>query len=139
VANHNRVVSTTTLIDELWSEHPPASAMTTLQTYVYQLRRLLSAAGVQGERLVETKPTGYRINIHPQCVDLYRYEELVESGWPRCATTTSSPRRTTCIEPSASGGDPRCPTCHGAGGSARTRKNWKRTACTPWSPGSTPI
>src|SRR4051794_10188965 len=37
----NRVVSTDALAEELWDDKPPRSAATTLQTYVYQIRRML--------------------------------------------------------------------------------------------------
>nr|ABX71104.1 Lct21 [Streptomyces rishiriensis] len=38
------MVSMPTLMDELWGAEPPQSALTTLQTYVSQLRRRLDAA-----------------------------------------------------------------------------------------------
>lgn len=49
----NTVVSTHTLIDELWGAEPPRTATTTLQVYVSQLRKALladtgEAAGVTG-------------------------------------------------------------------------------------------
>src|SRR3954469_20757767 len=39
--NGNGVVRTDQIIEELWEDNPPASVTTTLQTYVYQLRKLL--------------------------------------------------------------------------------------------------
>src|SRR4051812_40590625 len=38
----NSLVSVDQIIEELWQDRPPNSAMTTLQTYVYQLRKLLA-------------------------------------------------------------------------------------------------
>lgn len=36
----NATVPLHQLVEELWEEHPPSSAATTLQTYIYQLRKL---------------------------------------------------------------------------------------------------
>ncbi|MEV5048312.1 helix-turn-helix domain-containing protein [Streptomyces griseoincarnatus] len=41
LVNANRMVSTDVLIEELWAEQPPRSALSALQTYVFQLRQLL--------------------------------------------------------------------------------------------------
>lgn len=40
----DRVVPVASLTEELWGQRPPRSARTTLQTYVLQLRELISAA-----------------------------------------------------------------------------------------------
>ncbi|WP_239655880.1 AfsR/SARP family transcriptional regulator, partial [Streptomyces sp. M10] len=39
-----RVVPVQTLLEELWGTQPPQSALTTLQTYILQLRRRLGTA-----------------------------------------------------------------------------------------------
>lgn len=39
--NANRVVSWERLIDELWGEDPPETAVTTVQVYVSRLRKVL--------------------------------------------------------------------------------------------------
>src|SRR3954453_12561625 len=41
----NEVVSAERLIDELWDEHPPVTAAKSVQVYVSQLRKALSADG----------------------------------------------------------------------------------------------
>lgn len=84
-ASDNRTVSTETLIDELWADRPPTSATTTLQTYIYHLRRLLSSAGFPGEEIIETRPLGYQINISPESVDLFRFERLAKEGQAQLA------------------------------------------------------
>src|SRR5262245_4001490 len=66
-----RVVATDRLLDELWGEHPPKTAATSLQNMVSQVRRAL------GPELVETKPPGYRLRIAPAETDLGRFERLV--------------------------------------------------------------
>ena len=47
------VVSTARLIDALWEQDPPPSALATLQGLVYQLRHTL------GAQLIESRPPGY--------------------------------------------------------------------------------
>ena len=56
ILNHNKVVQTSSLVDELWGERPPSSSLTTLQTYVYQLRKMLPSAGGAASELLLTKP-----------------------------------------------------------------------------------
>jgi DNA-binding SARP family transcriptional activator len=70
----NEVVSRDWLIDELWGEHPPESAVNVLQTYVSHLRKELSA-----DRLV-TKPPGYMIRVQRDELDLYRFEDLASEA-----------------------------------------------------------
>ena len=55
--NANRVVSRERLIDELWGEDPPETAVTSVQVYVSRLRKLLP-----GGSLV-TRPPGYVLEV----------------------------------------------------------------------------
>ena len=78
-----QVVTVPALIDELWATHPPRSALTTLQTYIMQLRRGIDAAlagtGTAKAMLV-TRYGGYMLEIEPDDVDAYRYERMVAGG-----------------------------------------------------------
>lgn len=47
----NSVTRVDQLVEELWEESPPQSALTTVQTYIYQLRKLLK---------LDDKPAAYR-------------------------------------------------------------------------------
>ncbi|MFC4587720.1 AfsR/SARP family transcriptional regulator [Sphaerisporangium corydalis] len=78
VLRHNQIVSTRELIDELWGERPPATALPTLHTYVYKLRKML---GTGGPASVVTKPYGYLLATSPETIDVYRFERLVADGW----------------------------------------------------------
>ncbi|GHF28051.1 AfsR/SARP family transcriptional regulator [Streptomyces morookaense] len=78
--HHGGLVPISSLIEEIWPSDPPASAVTTLQTYVYQLRRVLSEAVGPSKEILVTKPLGYVANIAPENIDVYRFERLVESG-----------------------------------------------------------
>ena len=73
----NQIVSVDALVDALWDDAPPASARTTLQGYVKQLRRL--RAPVLAERIVTRSP-GYRIRVLPGEVDLSIFAGLSDRG-----------------------------------------------------------
>jgi DNA-binding SARP family transcriptional activator len=74
----NSVVQTSELIDELWEENPPVSAMTTLQTYIYKLRKIFQKCGA-GE-ILQTRPAGYVLTIPDENVDLYWFEQAIKEG-----------------------------------------------------------
>ncbi|CAL9433211.1 BTAD domain-containing putative transcriptional regulator [Streptomyces sp. enrichment culture] len=91
VLNANSLVSVDQLCEELWEDHPPLSALTTLQTYIYQLRRrLLLATGQHGAPFgtrpphscpaLLTRVGGYELRLHKQAVDAYRFDQLSEQG-----------------------------------------------------------
>ncbi|GIF71652.1 AfsR/SARP family transcriptional regulator [Asanoa siamensis] len=81
----NLVVPVETLIAELWGCEPPASAQTTLQTYILKIRRMLGRTlsacpeRVANEILV-TASGGYRLNVGPGELDLHEYERLAAAG-----------------------------------------------------------
>jgi DNA-binding SARP family transcriptional activator len=81
----NQVVAVPSLARELWDENPPMSALTTLQTYVLQLRKLLAAgfemrsAQVAKEILI-TKANGYLFKVEPGSLDLHRFDRLAREG-----------------------------------------------------------
>jgi DNA-binding SARP family transcriptional activator len=77
--NRNRVVSTDRLVDELWADEPPASAVKALQVYVSQLRKELGP-----ERLV-TRPPGYLLRVEEGELDLDRFERLTAAARRRLA------------------------------------------------------
>ncbi|WUH94320.1 AfsR/SARP family transcriptional regulator [Streptomyces sp. NBC_00433] len=79
--NANRVVSTDTLFAELWGDRPPRSAATTLQTYVYQLRRILDAIP-QGEQCcgIVTRAPGYVLCVPDGRIDADRFVALADQG-----------------------------------------------------------
>lgn len=67
------------LIDELWPEGPPVSAKTTVQTYIYHLRKALARGG-PGREVLETRPAGYVLAIPREAVDVFRFQDLVADG-----------------------------------------------------------
>jgi DNA-binding SARP family transcriptional activator len=72
----NQVVSVDRLVDDIWGEHPPATAVHTVQVFVSRLRSALSAAG---DRLI-TRPPGYVLELSVDELDADRFERLHESA-----------------------------------------------------------
>ena len=73
----NEALSSARLIDDLWGELAPPTALKALQVHVWRLRRSLA----DGERdgagdLIATRPGGYEIRLRPDQLDLHRFEEL---------------------------------------------------------------
>lgn len=78
----NEVVSVDTLAEELWGERLPRSAMPTLQTYIYHLRRWLQRESITvcpGEFLI-TRSLGYQVRLTEEQVDAKRFERLVNQA-----------------------------------------------------------
>ena len=69
--NANRVVARERMVDELWGESPPETAVATVQVYVSRLRKLLP------EGTLVTSPPGYVLAVEPEALDLRRFERLV--------------------------------------------------------------
>ncbi len=65
------VVATDRLIDELWGERPPPTAVGSLQNAVSQLRRLI------GSELLQTRPPGYMLDVSSSALDVRRFEQLL--------------------------------------------------------------
>ena len=68
-----RVVSSERLIDELWGEDPPARARESLQMHVSRVRRALTEAGGDADRLVN-RAGGYVLVLGRGACDLDRWE-----------------------------------------------------------------
>ncbi|MFE7898180.1 BTAD domain-containing putative transcriptional regulator [Streptomyces sp. NPDC057424] len=78
------VVAASTLMEEIWGEELPRSAATTLQTYILQLRRKLSAVLERGpdeaKEVLVTQHGGYLLRVRPGSVDAQEFEKLAASG-----------------------------------------------------------
>ncbi|MFJ9343292.1 BTAD domain-containing putative transcriptional regulator [Streptomyces sp. NPDC101733] len=80
-----RVMPVQTLMEEIWGTGLPQSALTTLQTYILQLRRRLGTAmgpGVPGNAkdVLATRHGGYLLQIPSDAVDVHTYDTLVAGG-----------------------------------------------------------
>jgi YVTN family beta-propeller protein len=67
----NEVVPSERLVDELWGESPPATALKTLQVYVSQLRKTL------GGNTIVTRGHGYAAAVDADALDLTRFRTIV--------------------------------------------------------------
>jgi DNA-binding SARP family transcriptional activator len=75
----NRVVSREHLIAELWPDAPGRDSEHALTLQISRVRRALSAAGDEEER-VATRPPGYVLRVERDELDLDCYERLVAAG-----------------------------------------------------------
>src|SRR5215475_12842794 len=66
-----RFASRDELVEALWGQQPPKSAVGSLHVYVHGLRRLLGAERIQSRGMA------YRIHLEPGELDLEQFEELV--------------------------------------------------------------
>ncbi|PFG50051.1 DNA-binding SARP family transcriptional activator [Amycolatopsis sulphurea] len=78
----NRVVDQASMIDELWGDHPPRSAVTTTQTYVYQLRKKYDYyAQREGRKsFIVTRAPGYLLQLDDDQLDVRRFQRLSAEG-----------------------------------------------------------
>jgi len=70
----NRIVSSDRLVDDLWGEDAPASALKMVHVYVSKLRKVLP------DGMLVTRAPGYALEIDPEALDLTRFERLREQG-----------------------------------------------------------
>ncbi|KUO15294.1 AfsR/SARP family transcriptional regulator [Streptomyces dysideae] len=97
----NRPVPTSLLIEELWEDRPPTSAVRTLQTYIFQLRRHFAAiddcadeapAGSGRERrLIVTGASSYLLQVDEGALDVTEFQRL--SGLGHTALRAGRPDR----------------------------------------------
>ncbi|MFH8409726.1 BTAD domain-containing putative transcriptional regulator [Streptomyces sp. NPDC018019] len=83
--NANQVMPVPTLMEEIWGDGMPRSALTTLQTYILQLRRLIGAAlgpdsPYTARDVLATRHGGYLLDVQPGAVDVHEYDRLVAGG-----------------------------------------------------------
>jgi DNA-binding SARP family transcriptional activator/ABC-type branched-subunit amino acid transport system substrate-binding protein/streptogramin lyase len=76
ILHPGEVVSADSLIEGLWGERPPPSALKTLQALVSRLRSDLGAASTA----LETRGSGYRLAVDPERFDAAVFREGVERG-----------------------------------------------------------
>jgi DNA-binding SARP family transcriptional activator len=78
----NNEVPVDRLTSYIWDGKPPASAQTTLQSYIYRLRQSLRPiTGVE----LETGPDSYTLRVDPARTDLWYFRERVSHAAVRAA------------------------------------------------------
>ncbi|MES0833657.1 AfsR/SARP family transcriptional regulator [Nocardiopsis tropica] len=75
----NQTVGVDTLMDELWDGEPPTTALKTIRTHVYHLRGALerSCGADTARRVLLTRGPGYRMDLAPEELDLFAFQQLV--------------------------------------------------------------
>jgi DNA-binding SARP family transcriptional activator len=78
VAAEGRMVTTDTLVDDLWAE-PPARAVGALRTFVAALRRALEPGRPPRTppRVIVTEGPGYALRLPRENVDVHRFEDAL--------------------------------------------------------------
>lgn len=81
----DQVLPVSALMEEIWMAKPPRSALTTLQTYILQIRRCIDAAlgpasPVGSKDLLITRHGGYLLHTEPGGTDAHEYERLGAHG-----------------------------------------------------------
>ncbi len=66
-----------TLIDDIWGDDPPASAIDALRVHVSSLRKLLSGSDVAPEEVLVTSPGAYRLDLERDAIDVQRVEDAI--------------------------------------------------------------
>lgn len=76
------LVTVEKLLEEVWCESPPKSAMTTLQTYILQIRRLLAhnRSAAEAKRVLATRYNSYVLCEDDVEVDARRFTQLSADG-----------------------------------------------------------
>src|SRR5262245_11895244 len=72
--HRNQLVPTPVLVDELWGDRPPQTAVKAVQVHVWNLRKTL------GRGAIETLPTGYLLSVEASALDAERFEDLLDRG-----------------------------------------------------------
>ena len=81
--NAGRVVTVSSLVEELWGDNPPRSYATTLQTYILQLRNAVAAAAPDGSsarQVLGTRHCGYMLEDGACQTDVEEFGRLVRAG-----------------------------------------------------------
>ncbi|OBI65820.1 BTAD domain-containing putative transcriptional regulator [Mycobacterium sp. E796] len=71
--NRNSPVGVDRLITALWEESPPSGARASIHSYVSNLRKLLSGAGIDPRLVLAAAPPGYRLSIPDNACDIGRF------------------------------------------------------------------
>jgi DNA-binding SARP family transcriptional activator len=71
--NRNRPVGVESLITAVWEDWPPSGARASIHSYVSNLRKLLSGAGIDPRGVLAAAPPGYRLSIPENDCDLGRF------------------------------------------------------------------
>jgi DNA-binding SARP family transcriptional activator len=78
--HHQTVLSAESLIDELWPEGPPRTALQALRVYISQLRKILQSGGAPGGATLAGEPPGYCLSIEDGMLDVTEFDRHREAA-----------------------------------------------------------
>lgn len=73
-------VSQHEIVELLWGTKPPATWQNLIHTYVTRLRKALGNGGSHGHNAIVTAPSGYRLALGAQELDIATFDALVQQG-----------------------------------------------------------
>jgi len=78
----NRVVSVDRLVEDVWEGHAPEASVTSLQTYVFHLRRALEPGRPRGgaAEVLATRDRGYLLQVSRERLDAAVFEDELAAG-----------------------------------------------------------
>ncbi|MGC4818395.1 AfsR/SARP family transcriptional regulator [Micromonospora sp. DT63] len=74
-----QLVTLASLIDELWADRPPRSAVANVRTYAANLRREFETLALADATLVR-QGNGYRLALRPDVIDVFRFQDELCAG-----------------------------------------------------------
>ncbi|MCO1596306.1 tetratricopeptide repeat protein [Micromonospora sp. RHAY321] len=74
-----QLVTMNDLVDELWPDGPPRSAVANVRTYAANLRRTFETFE-SGRGVIVRQQTGYRLVLRPELIDIFRFEMEHNAG-----------------------------------------------------------
>jgi DNA-binding SARP family transcriptional activator len=81
VMRANKIVHVDTLVDELWDEDPPRTAVSSVRTHIYHLRGIVRRLGYPAiSEQLTTELSGYTLKIDPESIDSEVFSRLVVEG-----------------------------------------------------------
>src|SRR5215469_6114095 len=83
VSRVGQPVAVDVLVEELWTGYPPPSAMTSLQAYIANLRRVLEPDRPPRKptTVLRTHGRGYLLDSRVVEVDVHRFADRAKAGW----------------------------------------------------------
>lgn len=76
-----KAVALDRIIDGLWGENPPRTALRTLQSHLARVRQALAVAGLPD--VVVSGPAGHILRLPADAIDVHVFDELVRQGRAR--------------------------------------------------------
>ncbi|SMC58173.1 DNA-binding transcriptional activator of the SARP family [Kibdelosporangium aridum] len=77
---YGTTVSRDEIVELLWGTTPPPTWQNLIHTYVTRLRKALGNGGSHGHNAIVTAPSGYRLTLGAQELDIAEFDALLQQG-----------------------------------------------------------